>query len=61
MKSKAESSALGSLGTGGIARNLDVAMVRVESRCLGMGLWPFRVRGKLERWLGRDSILRERV
>lgn len=52
---RAEFSALGSLGTGGGAKNLDGAMIRVELRCFGMGLWPFRVSGRPESWLGREQ------
>lgn len=54
-------SVLGSLGVGGVVRNLDVAAIMMGSGCLGTGLGSFKTSGRLARWLGRDSILQERV
>lgn len=54
-------SVLGSLGIGGVVRNLDVVAIRVGFICQGIGWWFCRVSGRLEGRLGRDSVFQERV
>lgn len=58
-KKRAVFSVLESLGIGGLVRNLDVAAIKVGARCLGTGLWYFRVSGRLEKWQEGTAFFRK--
>lgn len=58
-KERAVFSVLESLGIGGLVRNLDVAAIKVGARCLGTGLWYFRISGRLEKWQEGTAFFRK--